>query len=223
MNNRSVITIDGVAASGKSSLAKALAGKLDFAYLNSGNLYRAVGVIALRKKIALDDEELISAAFKPEDLTLKEGLNGKCEVWYQGEIISDSDLDSVEVATAASKVATLPTVRKLLLPIQKDAFPGKGLIAEGRDMGSVVFPDAKVKVFISASSKVRAQRRAKQLNSPELSDKIEAEIKERDLRDATRSVSPMLVPSGAIEFCNSEENFELQVEKLYQLVLGKLK
>lgn len=223
MKTRDVITIDGVAASGKSSLAKALAQKLNFAYLNSGNLYRAVGVIALRKNILLDNEVALVDSISAGSLIIKEGSDGKSEVWYQGKKISDSDLDSVEIATAASKIATLPKVRNELLPIQREAFPDRGLVAEGRDMGSVVFPNAKVKVFISATSKVRAQRRANQLNSPERVSEIEEEIKARDIRDSTRAVSPMIVAKDAIEFCNSDEDFNSQVEKLFSLVASKLK
>lgn len=222
MKNRPVITIDGVAASGKSSLAKALAQKLGFSYLNSGNLYRAVGVIALRNNVGFEDESKLAKLIHPGDLSLNEGLNGKCEVWYKNKVISDSELDTVEVATAASKVATIQSIRNLLLPIQQCAFPEKGLVAEGRDMGSVVFPEAKIKIFISATPLVRAQRRAMQLNTPLKVHEIESEIKERDLRDQTRNISPMIIPEGAIEFSNSEGDFDSQVEKLYQIVISRL-
>ena len=221
-DKRIVITIDGVAASGKSSLARALAEKLSCSYLNSGNLYRAIAVIAKLKKVSLSDEEGLIRILRDGKFELKKNDQGAGAVFFEGTVLSAQELESVESGRGASKIAPLAAIRAFLLPIQKGAFLGDNLVAEGRDMGTIVFPDAEVKVFVTADPKVRALRRAKQLNAPDAVKEIESELIERDARDAARQIAPLKVPEGAILFDNSPGDFKLQIEKLIAEVSKRL-
>lgn len=189
---RVVVTIDGLAGSGKSSLASGLAKKLGFELLNSGLLYRRLALLCDE----LSEEKVVEIVVSNKDFLLSQS----------------GDLSSEETANKASVIATFPKVRELLLPIQRGSFPGRPIVAEGRDMGSVVFPDAKIKVFIEAPIKVRAKRRGVS----------EADLSERDTRDKKRKVAPAIVPDGAILFQNTDASLEDKIEELYQIVKARL-
>ncbi len=191
-----VVTIDGPAASGKGTLAAALAAALGFHLLDSGIFYRMVGWKALESGIPLTDEATL--------IRLAAGLRPRFDgeaIWLEGREMSRT-LRQQEIGTAASKAAALAGVRGALLHAQRMARRMPGLVADGRDMGTVVFPDAVCKIFITASIEARAQRRHKQLIEKGLPSNITAllqEISERDERDAGRDVAPLKAAPGALE------------------------
>ena len=188
-----VIAIDGPSASGKGTVAQRVAERLGFHYLDSGALYRLVAVAASKQNVALDHE--VDLARIARDLPVK----------FVGEQIFLNDVDvSNEVRSeatggGASRVAALPLVREALLQRQRAFLQLPGLVADGRDMGSVVFPDAALKIFLTASAEIRAQRRCKQLiekglmvaNEGDIFTQILQDIVERDQRDASRAVAPL--------------------------------
>ncbi|MDR0250003.1 MAG: (d)CMP kinase [Burkholderiales bacterium] len=191
-----VVAIDGPAASGKGTLAAGLAAALGFHLLDSGVFYRMVGWKVLNSGVPLDDE----AALARLAVELHPRFDGE-EVWLDGREISRI-LRQQEVGTAASKVAALQGVRSALLYAQRMARRMPGLVADGRDMGTVVFPDAVCKIFITAGVEERAQRRHKQLIEKGLPSNISTllqEIGERDTRDAERDVAPLKAAPGALE------------------------
>ncbi|MGC6342730.1 (d)CMP kinase [Bisgaard Taxon 45] len=199
MSNNIVITVDGPSGAGKGTLCYALAEKLGFTLLDSGAIYRVTALAAIKSAVELDDEIALAALasaldvqFLPED--------GEVKILLNGENVS-GQIRTQEVADAASKVAVFPQVRKALLQLQQDFSTENGLIADGRDMGTEVFPDAQVKLFLDASAEERAKRRYKQLQNKGISgnfDQILAEIKARDFRDRNRAVAPLKPAEDAL-------------------------
>jgi cytidylate kinase len=210
---RTVITVDGLAGSGKTSLSRALARSIGFAHLNSGLLYRGVGWLCLKSGIDLDNEREVELVLKSHTVVLR----GEGELLVDG-IERASELTAPEVSEATSKTSRFPVVRAFLLAAQREAFPGKGLVAEGRDMGTVVFPDAPIKFFVTASVEVRVQRRLAQLQAATgtVIDEaaIRREIIERDDRDTHRAVSPTRGAPDAIGVDNSEKSMEAIVASM---------
>lgn len=194
-----IITVDGPSGVGKGTLCHALADKLGFDFLDSGAMYRLTALAAVKKNVALDNEEALAelaakldVQFLPED--------GEIKVILDGENVGDQ-IRTNEAGQNASKVAVFPQVRSALLQRQRDFSSPKGLIADGRDMGTVVFPDAQVKFFLDASAEERAKRRVKQLQEKGFNanfDEILAEIKERDCRDRNRAVAPLVPAKEAL-------------------------
>lgn len=191
-----VIAIDGPSASGKGTIAEAVAQRLGFHYLDSGALYRIVGLVSGERGANLDNDLEIS--------NISLNLNIKFEfgrVWVDGRDVSE--LIRGEVAgAAASRVAVLPGVRKALMALQRGFRRLPGLVADGRDMGSVVFPDAALKIYLTASPEERARRRYKQLMEKDSGASMAAllqDIRDRDLRDSTRAAAPLLKCADAIE------------------------
>jgi cytidylate kinase len=190
-----VIAIDGPAASGKGTLAKAVAAALGFHYLDSGSLYRLVALSALRRGLALDDEDLLAAA--------ADGLAVRFEgdsVSLDGSEVTEALRDEA-VSAAASQVAVLPRVRAALVGRQRAFRRPPGLVAEGRDMGTVIFPDALLKAYVTASDEERARRRYNQLIEKGNSVTIESllrDIRERDARDSGRAVAPLRAAVDAL-------------------------
>ncbi|WP_024303771.1 (d)CMP kinase [Pseudogulbenkiania sp. MAI-1] len=183
-----VITIDGPSASGKGTVAALVAAQLGFHYLDSGSLYRLVALLALRRGIALDDEAALAEAARHLPAEFSDGT-----VWLEGEDAGDA-IRGEDVGMGASRVGALPAVRAALLERQRAFRLAPGLVTDGRDMGSVVFPTATLKVFLTASADERARRRYKQLidkgESANL-QKIKQDIVDRDARDAARTVAPL--------------------------------
>jgi len=188
-----VIAIDGPSASGKGTVAQRVADRLGFHYLDSGALYRLVAVAAAQRQVALDQETALAVIAR--DLPV--AFVGDA-ILLNGEDVS-AEVRSEATGGNASRVAALPLVREALLQRQRDFRQAPGLVADGRDMGSVVFPDAGLRIFLTASAEVRAQRRCKQLKEKDLLgndgggifDRILQDIVERDQRDASRPVAPL--------------------------------
>jgi cytidylate kinase len=189
-----VIAIDGPSASGKGTVAQEVAKALGFHYLDSGALYRLVALAAARAGVDAGDEAGVAAIAARLPVRFEGG-----EVLLDGERVTDA-IRTEECSAAASRVAALPEVRKALLGRQHACRRPPGLVAEGRDMGSVVFPDAGLKVFLTASLEARAGRRHKQLNEKGIAATLAAllqDLRERDARDAARSVAPLKQSPGA--------------------------
>lgn len=189
-----VITLDGPSASGKGTVAARLAASLGFHYLDSGALYRLMALYAMRHNIALGNEARLAMAAVRLPATFAEGV-----AKLEGEDVSDA-IRAEEVGIGASKVAVLPALRAALLQRQRDFRQAPGLVTDGRDMGSVVFADATVKVFLTASAAERARRRHKQLiDKGEAANilQIQQDIEERDARDAARPVAPLKAEADA--------------------------
>lgn len=188
MSAAPVIAIDGPSASGKGTVAARVAAALGFHYLDSGALYRLTALRALRAGMALEDE--LGVAVLARVLPVRFEAE---QVWLE-EVEVSVPMRSEEVSQAASKVAALPAVREALMQRQRDFRQTPGLVADGRDMGSVVFPDATLKIFLTASAEIRAERRYKQLISKGVEANISAlldDLRERDARDAARPVAPL--------------------------------
>ncbi len=219
-----LITIDGPAGAGKSTLAKRLAAKLGYLYLDTGAMYRSVALAAKRKGLSFEDEEALSRLAQNLDLEFKPSPNGM-RVLLEGEDVS-SAIRTPEIDKLSSIVARVPGVRKALSVRQRELGRRGGVVAEGRDMGSVVFPDADLKFFLTASPEVRAERRLQQLKNRGVFadyEKILQEILERDRRDQERKIAPLVVPEGAIVIDTSELTPEGVLQILLEHVERKLK
>lgn len=210
-SNVPVITIDGPTASGKGTVASRVAERLSFHLLDSGALYRLTALQALRREVELRDEHAIAK--------LAEHLPAR----FQGEMIFLANEDvthairAEEVGNMASKIAALPTVRTALFGLQLGFRQTPGLVADGRDMGTVIFPGAKLKVFLTASVEARAQRRYKQLIdkgfSANMNDLL-ADLQARDERDTNRAVAPLAPASDAHLLDTSEMGVDQAVEQV---------
>jgi cytidylate kinase len=193
-NNIPVIAIDGPSASGKGTVAQRVAAKLGFHYLDSGALYRAVALMAMRSGIDLSDEKKLSAVALQLDVVFKDA-----EIRLGGENVTDA-IRSEACGNSASSIAAYPSVRTALLARQRAFCELPGLVTDGRDMGSVVFPCADLKIFLTASAEARAERRYKQLREKGIDANIATllhDIQERDARDSNRSVAPLQLGTDA--------------------------
>ena len=205
-----VIAIDGPSASGKGTIAKRVAQALGFNYLESGALYRLVALLALRQ--GLDNEGAIADAAEHMDVAFQGD-----EIFLEDQEVS-FHIRHEEVGNRASEVARMPTVRRALLARQRAFREPPGLVADGRDMGTIVFPDAALKIFLTASPEVRAQRRYKQLIEKGIAANLGAlsrDLAQRDARDASRAVAP-LVPAPDSQVLDSSA---LSVEAVVDQIL----
>ncbi len=199
MDKIPVLTIDGPSGSGKGTIAQMMARKLGWHYLDSGAIYRVLALAALKQQIDVSDETALAELAKDLDLVFAL-QDEELQVLLNGEEVSQ-DIRSEQMGNAASKVAAHPKVRVALLQRQRQFRQAPGLVTDGRDMGTVVFPDAQCKIFLTASAEERARRRYKQLKEKgiesTLSDLV-AEISERDARDQQREVAPLKPASDAV-------------------------
>jgi cytidylate kinase len=208
MSKSYIIAIDGVGASGKSTIAKKLASKLGFEYLLTGNLYRLVAKEMLRLQVSVADEEKILDIAQNIDLTDK----------------NVTDLQTQEIATTASVIAAYPKLREVLTPLQRNfaKLGYKGIVVEGRDIGTVIFPEANIKFFMQANLTSRAFRRYKELRNKGFKviyKEILEDLEKRDNKDSLRSISPLMKADDAIVIDTSELNIG---EALLQ-ILGIIK
>lgn len=209
-----LITIDGPAGSGKSSAARAVADRLGIVNLNTGAAYRAVALLALREGVDVDD----GAALAEIAGRVVLGVEG---VRLDGEEVSEPDLRTPEVSAAASKVSVHREVREVLLSVQREAArrarEDGGAVVEGRDIGTVVLPDAELKVFLSASSEERARRRAAQSGRESELERIHKAISVRDRQDSERQASPLKPAPDAIVLDTTALNLEEVVTRILEL------
>lgn len=208
-----VIAVDGPSGVGKGELTKRLASALDYELLDSGAIYRVLGYAVRKAGLALFDEESVVQEAKLLNLSF-ECLDDGVHVLLNGEDVS-SEIRTEEAGNNASKVAAYPSVRMALLQRQREFLKEPGLIADGRDMGTVVFPKANVKLFLDASAEVRANRRMLQLQQKGKEadyQKVLAEIKERDDRDRNRPVAPLKPADDALVIDTSD----MTIEEVYK-------
>jgi 3-phosphoshikimate 1-carboxyvinyltransferase len=206
-----VIAIDGPSASGKGTVAQRVATALGMHYLDSGALYRLLGLAAQKRGIALDEEAKLAELAGEIDIRFE----GE-DIWLDGAKVGD-ELRTEEAGSAASKIAALPKVRAALLDKQRAFRQAPGLVADGRDMASVVFPDSVLKIFLTASAEARAERRYKQLKEKGMSANIAAllqDIQARDERDTQRSVAPLQQAQGASLLDTTPLNIEQAVQEV---------
>lgn len=222
-NNVAVIAVDGPGGAGKGELCLRLSKKYGFAILDSGAIYRVLAYAALKKGIALDAEKELSSLAANLNLSFKE-VNNAVAVILDGEDVS-SFIRTEETGGAASKVAVLPEVRAALLQRQRDFAVAPGLIADGRDMGTVVFPDATAKIFLDANAEERARRRVSQLESRGVKadyDKILKEIADRDFRDRNRATAPLKPADDALVLDSTTLSIQEVVDTAVKFIESKL-
>lgn len=192
-----ILAIDGPAGAGKSTTARAVAKALGFAYLDSGALYRCVALAALEAGISPDDDEALGAL--AQGLHIRQTLDGRFEL--NGRDVSGL-IRTPEVSQAASRSSACPQVRAALVDIQRDAVLAPGTVAEGRDIGTVIFPDADLKIFLDADPAERAKRRTLEMEArsapADAIARVREEMAERDRRDSTRAVAPLAKAADAI-------------------------
>jgi len=214
--NANVIAIDGPAASGKSTIARRLAETLGVLYVNTGSLYRAIGLKALKNGVGTKDEAALKAMLDQTTLRYAKKPDGSLDIELDGEFPGQA-LRAAEVAQAASDVATVPAVRAWTLEIQRVTAKISRIVMEGRDIGTVVFPDAKYKFFLTASPRARALRRLNQDGeAPDGAtvDTVAAEIALRDKQDSERAVAPLKQAADAIFIDNSELDIDQTLDAI---------
>ncbi|MEW6701699.1 MAG: (d)CMP kinase [Bacteroidota bacterium] len=218
MSKKIIIAIDGPAGSGKSTAAKNIAQKLGFTYLDTGAMYRAITFIALRKRIAEDVSKVVELA---RGINLKlEFEKGTTRVFVDGEEITEL-IRSAEVNAKVSDISKIPEVRAELVKIQKKMGDEGNIVAEGRDVTTVVFPDANLKIFLTASIDERARRRYKEYQEKNVAislDEVKANLEKRDRIDSGREVSPLKKADDAIEFDNTNISIPDELEQLMKKI-----
>lgn len=229
MNKKITIAIDGYSSTGKSTIAKQLATKLGYVYVDSGAMYRAMTLFSMQKgyisssQFCVQDliDNLDNASLK---FIYNESL-GYAEM-YLNDVNVEKSIRSLEVSNLVSKVSAIPEVRKKLVAIQKEIGKNKAVVMDGRDIGSVVFTDAELKIFMTSSAETRARRRFDELiqKGENVSyEDVYTNVVERDRVDTSRKDSPLVKADGAIEIDNSQLSKEKQFEIILQLVEEKLR
>lgn len=214
-----VVTIDGPAAAGKSTTARAVASRLGFLYVDTGALYRAAALKFQTLGVPLDDPRAIEACLADTRLDLS-GSPEQAHVWLDGADVS-GEIRTPAVSELSSRLAAIPAVRRRLQQFQRSLRDRGPVVAEGRDLGTVVFPDAEVKIFLDADLETRARRRARELEGRGIAaplDQVQEELRRRDDRDRNRSDSPLRPPEGATMIDGSARDIEHVVEEVLRAV-----
>jgi len=221
-----VIAIDGPSGSGKGVITQRIAEALGFHILDSGAIYRLIGLAARKHKVDLEDEVALVELAQQLDIAFKATGDEEdpLSIWLEGEDVTRK-IRSDEAGVDASKVAPLSGVREAIKQLQRSFRREPGLVADGRDMGTVVFTDADVKIFLTASAEARAQRRYKQLIDKDISVSLHAlftSIRERDERDTTRAVAPLIPASDAVIIDSTSLDIDEVFNQVLTIVKGKL-
>ena len=218
INKRIIIAVDGYSSCGKSTFAKAIAQELNYIYVDSGAMYRAVALYCLRNGIIIDgrpDNEALIKALSLINIEFRFNKhNQKCETFLNNTNV-EKDIRSVEVSEVVSLISKIRQVRKKILLLQRRMGENKGIVMDGRDIGTVVFPDAGLKIFMTADVDVRAKRRYDELREKGMDvtlGEIKKNIQQRDELDVNRKVSPLLKAKDAIELDNSNMTPEEQMQ-----------
>jgi CMP/dCMP kinase len=221
MKKVKIITIDGPSGSGKGTVSRILAEQLGFHYLDSGALYRLLGLVAVRHGIEISINADLTQLAKNMDVSFQAKSDGQNIVLLEGEDVTD-ELRTEETGALASRVAENPMVRSALLERQHHFARLPGLVADGRDMGTQVFPEAQLKVFLTASIEERASRRYKQLLEKGENVKLRAleeQVRSRDERDMNRETSPLAVAADAVEVDTSDLTIQEAVDRVQNLAI----
>jgi len=224
------IAIDGYSSTGKSTIAKELAKKLGYSYVDTGAMYRAVTLYAINKNY-FDDEDffrnlLIADLDKIEVSFVYNEELGFGEVYLNGENV-ESEIRDMNVSNKVSIVAQVPEVRQAMVAQQQKMGESKGVILDGRDIGTVVFPDADLKLFMTASADIRAKRRFDEMvskgNDTVTYEEVLKNVEERDYLDTTRTTSPLMKAEDAIEYDNGNKTREEQFKEILEIIENKIK
>ena len=229
MMKKITIAIDGHSSCGKSTMAKDLAKKVGYIYVDTGAMYRAVTLYALRNGLFNEDDSIREEELKEKmsDINISFKLNeetGKPDTYLNDELV-EQDIRTMEVSNRVSPIAALPFVREALVAQQQKMGEEKGIVMDGRDIGTVVFPNAEMKVFVTASAEVRAERRYKELIAKGMEadyDEILKNVQERDFIDSHREVSPLRQAEDALVLDNSNMTIPEQNEWLYKRFLERV-
>ena len=224
------IAIDGHSSCGKSTMAKALASRIGYVYVDTGAMYRAVTLYALRNDIYREDDTIDTELLQQhmDDIEISFRFNSETErpdTYLNGELV-ENDIRTMEVSNRVSPIAALPFVREAMVAQQQRMGKEKGIVMDGRDIGTVVFPDAELKVFVTASAEVRAQRRFDELKGKGMEadyDEILRNVQERDYIDSHREVAPLRQADDALLLDNSQMTIPEQNEWLYARFLERTK
>ncbi len=214
------IAIDGFSSCGKSTIAKALAKALNYIFIDTGAMYRAVTLYFLDHQIPLDDPQAVSNALRQMQIQFERDARGRQRTILNGRDVED-EIRSMRVARAVSQVAAIPAVRRAMVHQQQNMAKNKGVVMDGRDIGTVVLPDAELKLFITARPEVRTQRRYRELLEKGLSispEEVAENLAQRDYIDSHREDSPLRRAEDAILLDTSDLSREEQVQKALKLV-----
>ncbi|MBQ9647953.1 MAG: (d)CMP kinase [Oscillospiraceae bacterium] len=218
------VAVDGPSGAGKSTLAKAVARELRITYVDTGAIYRVIGLAAFRKGVAPRDEAAVSAMLPSIEIGMKHGDDGLQRMYLNGEDVTD-DIRLPQISMYASDVSALPPVRAFLLDMQRRLAREQSVVMDGRDIGTVVLPDAEVKIFLTADAEVRAKRRfleLEQRGTPKPYDEVLAELKERDYNDSHRDVAPLKQAEDAVLVDTSDLDFEQSRTLLLRTIREKI-
>ncbi len=219
-----IIAIDGHSATGKSSTAKMVAKHLGYIYLDSGAMYRATTLYFLRNKVLLSDNNQVDAALFHLRIGFKKNENG-LPITYLNDENVEEEIRTMEISGKVSTVSAIRAVRVAMVEQQRKLGQHKGIVMDGRDIGSIVFPNAELKIFMTASANIRAERRQKELvdkGQNILFEDVLKHVIERDKKDSTRKESPLIKVEDAIEIDNSSMSFKEQVKKIITLAEVKI-
>lgn len=214
------VAIDGPAGAGKSTMARQAAKLLGYVYVDTGAIYRTVGYAAYKKGIELTDRAAVAQLLPEIDLKMEWAPTGEQHMFLNGEDVSEK-IRQPEISAAASMISAIPEVRQFLLETQRAVARERSVVMDGRDIGTVVLPDAEVKIFLSASAEVRAMRRWKELqaaNRPDTYEEVLRDMNERDYRDIHREIAPLRPAEDAIELDTSSLNLEESIAEIIKII-----
>ncbi|MBI2843478.1 MAG: (d)CMP kinase [Armatimonadetes bacterium] len=220
-----IIAIDGPAGAGKSTVARGVAAKLGYLYIDTGAMYRAVAVKAAESRIPLDDPDRIVDLANNLDIYFLKEIDGAQHIFTDGDDLTEA-VRTPEATRLSSPVSAIPGVRHRLVELQRKMGAQGGVVMEGRDIGTYVFPDAEVKIFLTASPEERARRRHKDLEAagiPAEVEKVAAEIRERDQRDSSRAMAPLRKADDAALIDTDDMSVEEVVQKVIDIHDSKVK